>query len=164
MKHNKQQRDTITNNHNHNVTKTNKNVWWMSKVYCRGAKDILKETARPWDNDLWTGEHKEMRSRARSTTYRYTTNNVLCNNTIVWGSPLPCIVNVRVYRDILRFWCLLWLTLFSCLVAYQSVPLSLSGGNRVLTIYQVLLGWTTCKYSYETDELPNPRPTQPKKG
>ena len=26
-----------------------------------------------------------------------------------------------------------------------------------------MLGWETCKYYYETDELPNPRPTQPKK-
>ena len=25
------------------------------------------------------------------------------------------------------------------------------------------LGWKTYKYYYETDELPNPRPTQPKK-
>ena len=35
--------------------------------------------------------------------------------------------------------------------------------NRVFAIYQILLGWKTCKYYYETDELPNPRPTQPKK-
>ena len=33
----------------------------------------------------------------------------------------------------------------------------------VFAIYQLLLGWKTCKYYYETDELPNPRPTQPKK-
>ena len=31
------------------------------------------------------------------------------------------------------------------------------------TRYLILLGWKTCKYYYETDELPNPRPTQPKK-
>ena len=35
--------------------------------------------------------------------------------------------------------------------------------NRVFTIYQILLGWKTYKYCYETDKLPNPRPTQPKK-
>ena len=35
--------------------------------------------------------------------------------------------------------------------------------NRVLAIYQIMLGWKTCKHYYETDELPNPRPTQPKK-
>ena len=29
--------------------------------------------------------------------------------------------------------------------------------------YQILLGWKTYKYCHETDELPNPRPTQPKK-
>ena len=33
---------------------------------------------------------------------------------------------------------------------------------RVLAIYQILLGWKTYKYYNETDELPNPRPTQPK--
>ena len=27
-------------------------------------------------------------------------------------------------------------------------------------MHQVLLGWKTYKYYYETDELPNPRPTQ----
>ena len=26
-----------------------------------------------------------------------------------------------------------------------------------------MLGWKTYEYYYETDELPNPRPTQPKK-
>ena len=36
-------------------------------------------------------------------------------------------------------------------------------GIRVFTIYQVLLGWKTCKYYYDTDELSNLRPTQPKK-
>ena len=34
---------------------------------------------------------------------------------------------------------------------------------RVFAIYQILLGRKTYEYSYETDELPNPRPTQPKK-
>ena len=34
--------------------------------------------------------------------------------------------------------------------------------NRVYAIYQILLGWKTYKYYYETEELPNPRPTQPK--
>ena len=33
----------------------------------------------------------------------------------------------------------------------------------VFAICQILLGWKTFKYYYETDELPNPRPTQPKK-
>ena len=35
--------------------------------------------------------------------------------------------------------------------------------NGVFAIYQILLGWKTRKYCYETVELPNPRPTQPKK-
>ena len=34
---------------------------------------------------------------------------------------------------------------------------------RVFAIYQILLGWKRCKYYCETDELPNPRPIQPKK-
>ena len=34
---------------------------------------------------------------------------------------------------------------------------------RVFAFCQVLLGWKTYKYYYETDELPNPRSTQPKK-
>ena len=33
---------------------------------------------------------------------------------------------------------------------------------RVLAIYQIQLGWKTYR-CYETDELPNPKPTQPKK-
>ena len=28
-------------------------------------------------------------------------------------------------------------------------------------VYQTILRWKKCKYYYETDELPNPRPTQP---
>ena len=35
--------------------------------------------------------------------------------------------------------------------------------SRVVATYQILLGWKACKYYYETDELPNPRPTQTKK-
>ena len=36
--------------------------------------------------------------------------------------------------------------------------------NRMFAIYQILLGWKTYPSKYfETDELPNPRPTQPKK-
>ena len=36
--------------------------------------------------------------------------------------------------------------------------------SQVRFIYQILLGLKTyCKYYHETDELPNPRPTQPKK-
>ena len=34
---------------------------------------------------------------------------------------------------------------------------------RVFATDQILLGWKTYKYYYETDILPNPRPTQPKK-
>ena len=30
----------------------------------------------------------------------------------------------------------------------------------MLAIYLILLGWKTCKYYYETDELPDSRPTQ----
>ena len=33
---------------------------------------------------------------------------------------------------------------------------------RVFAICQILMGWKTCKYYYETDELPNPKATQPK--
>ena len=36
-------------------------------------------------------------------------------------------------------------------------------GNRVFAIYQIVLGWKTYEYYYETDELPNPRLTKPKK-
>ena len=35
--------------------------------------------------------------------------------------------------------------------------------NTVFAIYQILLNFKTYRYHYETDELPNPRPTQPKK-
>ena len=35
--------------------------------------------------------------------------------------------------------------------------------DRVFAIYQIQLGWKTYKHYDETDELPNPRPTQPKK-
>ena len=35
--------------------------------------------------------------------------------------------------------------------------------NRVFAIYLITLGWKTYKYYYESDELPNPRPAQPKK-
>ena len=42
------------------------------------------------------------------------------------------------------------------------VPTTLDG-NGVFAIYQIMLGWKTCKYNHETDELPNPRPTHPKK-
>ena len=34
---------------------------------------------------------------------------------------------------------------------------------RMFTTYQILLGWKTYKQYYETDEIPDPRPTQPKK-
>ena len=37
-------------------------------------------------------------------------------------------------------------------------------GMTVFAIYLLLLGWKTYIHIYyETDELPNPRPTQPKK-
>ena len=35
--------------------------------------------------------------------------------------------------------------------------------GRVFAIYQIMLGWKTCNHYYETDEFPNPRPTQPNK-
>ena len=35
--------------------------------------------------------------------------------------------------------------------------------SRVFAKYQVMLGWQACKYYHESNELPNPRPTQPKK-
>ena len=34
--------------------------------------------------------------------------------------------------------------------------------SRVIAIYQILLGWKIDQDFYETDELPKPRPTQPK--
>ena len=37
------------------------------------------------------------------------------------------------------------------------------GFIRVFEMYQIIFGWNTYRYYYETDELPNPRPTQPKK-
>ena len=55
----------------------------------------------------------------------------------------------------------------------SNAKLNINGGTRyedrvalairVFTIYQILFGWETCKYYYETVELPNPRPIQPKK-
>ena len=45
----------------------------------------------------------------------------------------------------------------------SSAPVTIFLKNRVFAIYQILLGWKTYKYCYETDELPNPRQTQPKK-
>ena len=39
----------------------------------------------------------------------------------------------------------------------------IGGYNSVFAIYQIMLGWKTYQHYYETDELPNPRPTQPKK-
>ena len=35
--------------------------------------------------------------------------------------------------------------------------------GKGVSIYQILLGWKTYKYYYETDELPNPRPPNPRK-
>ena len=35
--------------------------------------------------------------------------------------------------------------------------------NSVFAIYQIMLSWKTYSFYYETDELPNPRPAQPKK-
>ena len=32
--------------------------------------------------------------------------------------------------------------------------------SRAIAIYQIMLGWKTCKYYHETYDLPNPRPTQ----
>ena len=39
----------------------------------------------------------------------------------------------------------------------------LDSDTRVFAIYQILLGWKAYKFYHENDELPNPRPTQPKK-
>ena len=33
----------------------------------------------------------------------------------------------------------------------------------MIAIYQIMLGWKASQYYYESDELPNPRSTQPKK-
>ena len=33
----------------------------------------------------------------------------------------------------------------------------------LLAIYQIMLGWKTHEHYHETDEIPIPRPTQPKK-
>ena len=33
--------------------------------------------------------------------------------------------------------------------------------TRVFAVYHILLGWKTREFYYETDELPNPRPTRP---
>ena len=46
-------------------------------------------------------------------------------------------------------------------------PWGFSVGTRgkntiVFAIYQIVLGWKTSNFYCETDELPNPRPTQPK--
>ena len=46
---------------------------------------------------------------------------------------------------------------------YEVCALEAEKKKRVFAIYQILLGWKILKYYYETDELPNPRPTQPKK-
>ena len=35
--------------------------------------------------------------------------------------------------------------------------------SRVFAIYHIMLRWKTCNCYYETVELPNPGPTQPKK-
>ena len=37
---------------------------------------------------------------------------------------------------------------------------SLPSVDTVYTVYQIMLGWKTYTYYYETDELPNPRPAQ----
>ena len=34
---------------------------------------------------------------------------------------------------------------------------------KMFAIYQIMLGWEAYRYYYETVELPNPRPTLPKK-
>ena len=49
-------------------------------------------------------------------------------------------------------------------ISTRHIPgINLSGNRVFAMIYQILLGWKTYKYYCETDELPNPRPTQPKK-
>ena len=38
-----------------------------------------------------------------------------------------------------------------------------SSRNRAFAIHQIVLGWKAYKHYYQNDELPNPRPFQPKK-
>ena len=52
---------------------------------------------------------------------------------------------------------------YSCTTLFGNVIPPNGHCIRVFAIYQMMLGWKTYKYYYETDELPNPRPTQPKK-
>ena len=59
---------------------------------------------------------------------------------------------------LVRHW---WVSNHQNTVSYDAYRIPL---RRVFAIYQIMLGWKTCKYYYETDELPNLRPiTQPKK-
>ena len=48
-------------------------------------------------------------------------------------------------------------------IVYISTLIRTSHGPyiKVFTIYQIMLGWKTSKHYNHTDELPNPRPTQP---
>ena len=48
------------------------------------------------------------------------------------------------------------------LVPYN-LPVLLNINTKVFAISQILMGWKQYEYCYETVELPNPRPTQPKK-
>ena len=52
---------------------------------------------------------------------------------------------------------------YSCTTLFGNVIPPNGHCIRVFAIYQMMLGWKTYKYYYETDELPNPRPSQPKK-
>ena len=67
-------------------------------------------------------------------------------------------------------WCCDDCSLFDLKVPFLCFCLSLLSAAstveahiRVFAIYQIMLGWKTYEYFYETDELPNPKPIQPKK-
>ena len=53
-----------------------------------------------------------------------------------------------------------WLYIVSMILLHMIKVLVLVG---CLRFTKILLGWKTSKYDYETDQLPNPRPTLPKK-
>ena len=65
-----------------------------------------------------------------------------------------------------RYYSSLWLTHIKITIITAHYPgpeynNRLYINNRVFAIYLVILGWKTYKYYCETNELPNPRPTQP---
>ena len=72
---------------------------------------------------------------------------------------LSCFVRVRVRYDAAQGFFSEFFFNWTAPGLSEVAPTSKSWGNRVFPIYHVLLGWKTCKYYYETVELPNPRPT-----